>query len=145
MSRESSDGQVAGIRLHVGLDFHSTIDYDRKTMRRSLVKGAAVVRKEARTLVSRRVVSQPDEFPGEVTGAMRRAIGVIGRGSKGGWIKVGVRAIQGSFYYPAVLFYGSPARHIAARGNFMTAALANRGSEIREQVRDALRHALVPR
>ena len=34
---------------------------------------------------------------------------------------------------------------IAARGNFMTAALANRGSEIREQVRDALRHALVPR
>ncbi|MFW6167580.1 MAG: hypothetical protein ACOC8J_15515 [Ralstonia sp.] len=145
MTQQSSDGQVAGISLHVGLDFHSTIDYDRKAMRRPLVKGAAVVRKEARTLVSRRVVSQPGEFPGEVTGAMRRAIGVIGRGSKGGWVKVGVRAIPGSFYYPAVLFYGSPARHIAARGNFMTAALANRGSEIREQVRDALRHALVPR
>jgi len=145
MTQQSSDGQVAGISLHVGLDFHSTIDYDRKAMRRALVKGAAVVRKEARTLVSRRVVSQPGEFPGEVTGAMRRAIGVIGRGSKGGWVKVGVRAIPGSFYYPAVLFYGSPARHIAARGSFMTAALANRGSEIREQVRDALRHALVPR
>ncbi|GGH55186.1 hypothetical protein GCM10010975_12490 [Comamonas phosphati] len=145
MNQQSSDGQVAGINLHVGLDFHSTIDYDRKAMRRALVKGAAVVRKEARTLVSRRVVSQPGEFPGVVTGAMRRAIGVIGRGSKGGWVKVGVRAIPGSFYYPAVLFYGSPARHIAARGNFMTAALANRGGEIREQVRDALRHALVPR
>jgi hypothetical protein len=56
-----------------------------------------------------------------------------------------VRAIPGSFYYPAVLFYGSTKRNIAARGNFMTAALANRGGEIREQVRDALRLALVPR
>lgn len=145
MERDSTEAQVAGIKLHVGLDFHRTIDYDRKAMRRALVKGAAVVRKEARTLVSRRVVSQPGEFPGEVTGAMRRAIGVIGRGSKGGWIKVGVRAIPGSFYYPAVLFYGSTKRNIAARGNFMTSALANRGGEIREQVREALRHALVPR
>jgi hypothetical protein len=145
MERDSTEGQVAGIQLHVGLEFHGTIDYDRKAMRRALIKGAAVVRKEARTLVARRVVSQPGEFPGEVTGAMRRAIGVIGKGSKGGWIKVGVRAIPGSFYYPAVLFYGSTKRNIAARGNFMTAALANRGEEIREQVRDALRHALVPR
>ena len=145
MERDSTEGRVAGIQLHVGLEFHRTIDYDRKAMRRALVKGAAVVRKEARTLVARRVVSQPGEFPGEVSGAMRRAIGVIGKGSKGGWIKVGVRAIPGSFYYPAVLFYGSTKRNIAARGNFMTAALANRGGEIREQVRDALRHALVPR
>lgn len=145
MERDSTEGQHGGIQLHVGLEFHRTIDYDRKAMRRALVKGAAVVRKEARTLVSRRVVSQPGEFPGEVSGAMRRAIGVIGKGSKGGWIKVGVRAIPGSFYYPAMLFYGSTKRNIAARGNFMTAALANRGGEIREQVRDALRHALVPR
>ena len=145
MERDSTEGQAAGIQLHVGLELHRTIDYDRKAMRRALVKGAAVVRKEARTLVSRRVVSQPGEFPGEVTGAMRRAIGVIGKGSKCGWIKVGVRAIPGSFYYPAVLFYGSTKRNIAARGNFMTSALANRGGEIREQVRDALRQSLVPR
>lgn len=145
MTHQSSSAEMTGLTLHVGLDFHSVIDYDRRQMRRSLVKGAAVVRKEARTLVSRRVVSQPGEFPGEQTGAMRRAIGVTAKGSKGGWIKVGVRAIPGSFYYPAVLFYGSPKRNITARGNFMTAALANRASEIRDQVRDALRHALVPR
>lgn len=145
MKHQSSRGEVAGITLHVGLDYHSTIDYDRKQMRRALVKGAAVVRKKARTLVSRRVVSQPGEFPGAVTGALRRAIGVIGKGSKGGWVKVGVRAIPGSFYYPAVLFYGSTSRHIAARGNFMTAALADRAGEIREMMRDALRHALAPR
>ncbi len=145
MTHQSNSGDIPGIKLHVGLEFHSVIDYDRKQMRRALIKGAAVVRKEARTLVSRHMVSQPGEFPGEQTGAMRRAIGVIGKGSKGGWIKVGVRAIPGSFYYPAVLFYGSPARNIAARGNFMTAALGNRAEQIRDQVRDALRHTLVPR
>ncbi|WP_045726749.1 MULTISPECIES: hypothetical protein [unclassified Xanthomonas] len=145
MEHDSTQGQIAGIQLYVGLKFHRTIDYDRKAMRRALVKGAAVVRKEARTLVSARVVSEPGEFPGQVTGAMRRAIGVIGKGSKGGWIKVGVRAIPGNFYYPAVLFYGSTTRNIRARGNFMTTALANRGNQIREQVRDALRQALRPR
>ena len=142
---ERSTSEGGGIALSVGLDFHKTIDYDRRAMRRALVKGAAVVRKEARKLVAQRVVSQPGEFPGEQSGAMRRAIGVIGRGSKGGWVKVGVRSIPGSFWYPAVLFYGSPKRNIAARGNFMTAALANRSNEIRDQVRDALRHALVAR
>ncbi|NDU86469.1 MAG: hypothetical protein G3H99_07630 [Ferrovum sp.] len=145
MEHQHHSGDVGGIRLFIGLDFHSAIDFDRRFMRRALVKGAAVVRKEARTLVARRVVSQPGEFPGQQTGAMRRAIGVIGRGSKGGWIKVGVRAIPGSFYYPAVLFYGSSIRHIEARGNFMTAALVNRAEQIRDQVRSALRQALVPR
>ena len=145
MEHQSSSGSAAGVQLFVGLNFHRAIDYDRRQMRRALVKGAAVVRKEARTLVARRVVSQPGEFPSQLSGAMRRAIGVIGRGTKGGWIKVGVRAIPGSFYYPAVLFYGSPVRNIAPRANFMTVALANRAEEIRSNVRDALRHALVPR
>lgn len=142
---EHSASEGGGIRLAVGLQFHRTFDYDRKRMRRALTRGAALVRLEARKLVARRVVSQPGEFPGEQSGAMRRAIGIIGRGSKGGWIKIGVRAIPGSFYYPAVLFYGSRKRNIAARGNFMTAALGNRADEIRGQVRDALRQALVPR
>ena len=145
MEHQHSSGEVAGVRLFVGLNFHQAIDFDRKPLRRALVNGARVVRKEARTLVSRRVVSQPGEFPGQQSGAMRRAIGVIGKGSRGGWIKIGVRAIPGSFYYPAVLFYGSPQRHIAARGNFMTAALANQSAEIRDQVRSALHHALIPR
>ncbi len=145
MNHQHSSGEIAGLRLFVGLDFHQAIDFDRKHLRRALVNGARAVRKEARTLVARRIVSQPGEFPGQQSGALRRAIGVIGRGSKGGWIKVGVRAIPGSFYYPAVLFYGSPKRHIAARGNFMTAALAHKSEEIRDQVRSALRHALVPR
>ncbi len=145
MEHQHSSGEVAGVRLFVGLDFHQAIDFDRRHLRRALIQGARVVRKEARTLVARRIVSQPGEFPGQQSGALRRAIGVIGKGSKGGWIKVGVRAIPGSFYYPAVLFYGSPKRHIAARGNFMTAALAHKSEEIRDQVRSALRHALVPR
>ena len=145
MNHQHSSGEIAGLRLFVGLDFHQAIDFDGKHLRRALVNGARAVRKEARTLVARRIVSQPGEFPGQQSGALRRAIGVIGRGSKGGWIKVGVRAIPGSFYYPAVLFYGSPKRHIAARGNFMTAALAHKSEEIRDQVRSALRHALVPR
>ncbi len=145
MEHQHSSGEVAGVRLFVGLDFHQAIDFDRRHLRRALIQGARVVRKEARTLVARRIVSQPGEFPGQQSGALRRAIGVIGKGSKGGWIKVGVRAISGSFFYPAVLFYGSPKRNMAARGNFMTAALAHKSEEIRDQVRSALRHALVPR
>ena len=80
MEHQHSSGEVAGVRLFVGLNFHQAIDFDRKPLRRALVNGARVVRKEARTLVSRRVVSQPGEFPGQQTGAMRRAIGVIGKG-----------------------------------------------------------------
>lgn len=145
MEQERSIGDLGGISLDVGLAFHKTIDYDRRAMRRALVKGAADVRKEARRLIARRAVSAPGEMPGQQTGALRRAIGVVSKGSKGGWIKIGVRSIKGSVFYPAFLYYGSRKTGLAARGNFMTAALANRKEVVRTEIRAALRNALVPR
>lgn len=133
------------IEARVGLAGHKIIDYDRRAMRKALRKGAADVRKEARRIVSRRAVSQAGEFPGLQAGALKRAIGIVGRGSKGGWIKVGVKSIPGSAFYPAFLFYGSPQTGLETRGNFMTAALAARRESVRAMVQDALRHSLVPR
>lgn len=107
---ESLSTSYAGqyVRVDVGLKFHETIDYDRKAMRRALVKGAADVRKEARRLVARRAISAAGEFPGSETGTLKRAIGVVANGSKGGWIKIGVKKTpgMGDDFYPAFLFYG---------------------------------------
>lgn len=145
MERETFTGSIDGVQLSVGLQFHKLIDYDRRSLRRALVKGAADIRKEARRLVARRAVSAPGEMPGQQSGALRRAIGVVSKGSKGGWVKIGVRTIKGSDFYPAFLFYGSPKTGLAQRGNFMTAALANRKDVVRADIRDALKNALVPR
>lgn len=146
MERESSSGSLNGIDLRVGLEFHKTIDYDRKAMRKALAQGAAQVRKEARRIISRRAISVAGEFPGLQTGALKRAIGIVARGSKGGWIKVGVRKTKEmKDFYPAFLFYGSVKNNLARRGNFMTAALAAKRDSVRSQIRAALQHSLVPR
>lgn len=145
MERETSSGDIDGFRISVGLEGHKIIDYDRRGMRKALREGAAQVRKEARRLVSRRAISLPGEFPGERTGQLKKAIGIVSRGSKGGWIKIGVRTIPGSIFYPAFLFYGSPKTGLAKRGNFMTAALSNKRDAVRGQIRGALKNALVPR
>jgi hypothetical protein len=146
MDKQTSTGSLGGFDLSVGLEFHKIIDYDRKAMRKALRDGAAQVRKEARRIVSSRAVSMAGDFPGMQTGALRRAIGIISKGSKGGWIKVGVRkSKEMKEFYPAFLFYGSSKTGLAKRGNFMTAALTNKRDAVRSQIRDALRNSLVPR
>ena len=145
MERENSTGNLGGVELQVGLEFHKTIDYDRKAMRKALVRGAAEVRKQARRLVSRRSISLAGDFPGSQTGALKRAIGIVSRGSKGGWVKVGIRSIPNSVFYPAFLFYGSPKTGLEKRANFMTAALDEKREAVRSMIRDALKNSLVPR
>ena len=145
MERETNTGNLGGVELQVGLEFHKTIDYDRKAMRKALVRGAAEVRKQARRLVSRRSISLAGDFPGSQTGALKRAIGIVSRGSKGGWVKVGIRSIPNSVFYPAFLFYGSPKTGLEKRGNFMTAALDEKREAVRSMIRDALKNSLVPR
>lgn len=145
MDSDNSSGSLFGVGLDVGLRFHKTIDYDRRAMRKALNSGAAVIRKTARRLVSRRAISNPGEFPGMQSGALRRAISVVSRGSKGGWVKVSLRSIAGSKFYPAFLYYGSPKTGLAKRGNFMEKALADSSASVRAQVRAALKDSLVPR
>lgn len=146
MATENETALIGGLQINVGLDFHKVIDYDRRAMRQVLVKGAAEVRKSARRMVARNAISAAGEFPGADTGTLKRAIGIIARGSKGGWVKVGVKktpAMQD--YYPAFLFYGSRKRNLKARKNYITAALEERSSAIRASVQAALKQSLVPR
>lgn len=107
MEQEFTKGAYGGTEVHVGLTFHKAIDYDRKALRKALVKGAAEIRKEARRLVSRRAISAAGAFPGMQTGTLKRAIGIVSKGSKGGWVKVGVKKTPGmDDFYPAFMFYG---------------------------------------
>jgi len=96
------------VKINVGLQFHEIIDYDRKVLRRALVKGAAEIRREARRLVARKAISEPGAFPGTDTGQLKRAIGVVSKAPNGGgWIKVGVKKTpKMNAFYPAFLFYG---------------------------------------
>lgn len=146
MESQSSIGSIGAADLRVGLMFHKTIDYDRKPMRKALREGAGLVRKEARRIISRRAISAPGEFPGMQSGALKRAIGIVAKGSRGGWVKVGVRKTpEMQDFYPAFLFYGSEKKGLAARGNFIVAALDAKREDVRQLVSAALRNALVPR
>ena len=140
-----SGNPLGSVGLAVGLDFHKTIDYDRKAMRKALNAGGALLRKEARRIVSRKAVSLPGEAPGVVTGRLMRSIGIVKRGSKGGWVKVGPRTIKGSVFYPAFLFYGRKKGDLEPRANFMVQALENQAEPVRNQIRAALAQSLVPR
>lgn len=134
-----------GLIVAVGLEGHKTVDYDRRAMRKALLRGGAAVRKEARRLVARRAISRPGEAPGMQTGKLKAAIGVVSKGSKGGWIKVGVRGIKGSVFYPAFLFYGSQKTGLEKRANFMATALDAKRDDVRDMIRAALADSLVPR
>lgn len=131
------------IEFNVGLTGHKTIDYDRKAMRAALREGAGEIRKEARRLVSCHAISQPGDYPGMATGALKRAIGIVSRGSRGGWVKVGVRSIKGSVFYPAFLFYGTP--NIKKRANFMSEALNHKREDVRGRISNSLKNCLIPR
>lgn len=140
-----SGGSLGSLELDVGLDYHRTIDYDRRGMRKALVQGAGLVRKDARRQLARRAISAAGQVPGRDSGALQRSIGIVARGSKGGWIKIGPRTIPGSIFYPAFLFYGSPKTGLQPRANYMAQALQNEREPIRNLVREALKGALVPR
>lgn len=141
-------------RIEVGLEFHKTIDYDRKAMRKALAGGGRDVIKEARRIVSNRAISAPGGAPGEITGALKRSIGLVTKGSKGGWIKVGPKRTDEMVakakktkwaFYPAFLFYGSSKTGLAKRSNFMIDALQNKREAVRSVIRAALKDSLVPR
>ena len=145
MDKQNTSGADGLLVLNVGLEFHKTIDYDRPAMRRALRKGARYITQESRRLVSRRAISGAGEIPGMQTGRLKRAIGVVSSARFGGWIKVGVRTIKGSDFYPAFLFYGSPKTGLQPRANFIVEALENRRESVRSEIRAALRNSLVPR
>jgi hypothetical protein len=79
-----------------------------------------------------------------VTGALLRSIKL--KVSSGGfWAKVEPQKTpEMKSFYPAFLFYGTK-RGVAKRSNYMIAALDAQRENVRSQIRDALKHSLVPR
>lgn len=134
---------------HVDVEGHSKIDFDKRLVRKALVKAGGQVRAEARRMVARRAISEPGDYPGKQRGFLQRSIGLVRpRNRDGYWIKVepttaGIKK-SGRIYYPAVLHYGSKKRGIEPRANYMTDALDARRDQLREQLAAALQEALKP-
>lgn len=146
MEISSSSGNIAGIQMNVMLAGHSMIDFDKRQIRKALVKNGGEVRKEARRLISRRAVSSPDDFPGESSGATKRSIKIYKRGSRGGYVKLGpTKTSEMNVFYPAFLFYGSVKIHLGRRANYMVAALDNKREVVRGNMRAAMSVSLIPR
>jgi hypothetical protein len=156
---------------HVDVEGHTKLDFDRRLVRKALMKGGREIRKEARRLVARRAISKPGEAPGKQRGYLQRSIDLVTPFSKTGfWVKVepttqGIKK-SGRIYYPAVLFYGVRGRR-AARGekrdqgkaakaerfvsgmtleprdNYMVKALERKREGVRAELRSALQAALI--
>lgn len=156
MARESSWAEV-----NVKFEGFQRIDFDKRKMRSAMLTSGKEVQREARRLVSRRVVSRAGEDPGRKTGELRRSIRYSV--SRPGFL-VRVRPEKtkkmGEHFYPAYLYYGVTglARRkdhkaqpkdgtwrTAPRGNYMVKALDNRAGFVRGVLRRALENALVPR
>ena len=136
--------------VHVGLQGHSKIDFDKRLVNRELLVQGRRVQRTARRLVARKAVSEAGQFPGKQTGALQKAIDLVKPRSKlGFWIKVEPTTAKikrtGKIYYPAILFHGSKKRSIEPRGNYMVAALEANRAAIRAGLSAMLSVALVPR
>lgn len=136
------------IELNVSLLGHTKIDFDRRTVRRTLMREGRVIQRLARRKVARRAVSQAGQYPGRVTGALQRAIDMV-VARNGFWVRIEptTKRIKeaSDVYYPAILNYGSRKRNIQPRGNYMTDALAERRDQSRAALAAALQDALTPR
>ena len=136
--------------VHVGLQGHSKIDFDKRLVNRELLVQGRRVQRTARRLVARKAVSEAGQFPGKQTGALQKAIDLVKPRSKlGFWIKVEPTTAKikrtGKIYYPAILFHGSKKRNIEPRENYMVASLEMNRETARAGLRAALAAALIPR
>jgi hypothetical protein len=131
-------------RLTLEPEFNRLL-FDKRELKAAIRKSGAVVRAEARRLISSRAVSSTGEFPGYDSGAMSRAI-KIKVGSGGGYVRVmpykTTEMGEGkNDFYPAYLFYGTR-RGLQPRKDFMQAALDNKQAEIRAAISASLANSL---
>lgn len=139
--------------VNVKLFGFSRIDYDKKPIRKTLRQQIALVRDEARSLVSGGSPSSPGEYPGRRSGVLQRAI-------KSKVLRSGLAAVarpektarMGKDFYPAFLVHGVKERKgkalspgLKPRKDPMPDALERRTAPATEAIRLALETALVPR
>lgn len=123
----------------------SRIDFDRKQIRKVLSKQGAEVRKVARKLIMRRVISKAGEYAGRDTGRMLKSI--KSKVSKSGFlVRISPqKTADMPIFYPAILHYGSKKINLAPRKNFMTDALEARRETARTAILNALQDSIIPR
>jgi hypothetical protein len=129
--------------VNIRIEGFDRILFKKTELKRAIRKGGGVVRQEARRLIARRAISAPGDFPGRDSGAMMRSIKVK-VGSGGGYAKVMPYKTpeMGNDFYPAFLNYGT-SNGLRPRKNFMVAALDSKQMQIRREISNALRRALV--
>lgn len=89
----------------------SSVDFDKKKVRKVILSEARIIRKIARRLVARKAISSPGEMPGRVTGSLFRSIKVFS-GKKNGMFAV-VRphkTAEMDVFHPGLLYLGSKRR-----------------------------------
>lgn len=133
------------LEVHATIDGFSRIDFDRKKIRKVLRKEGGEVRKIARKLIGRRVVSRPGEYAGRDTGRMIRSIKAVV--SKPGFLVriAPSKTAEMKDFYPAFLNYGSATNNLAPRRNFMIDALDARREIARGAILGALQDSIIPR
>ncbi len=133
------------LEIHETIEGHSRIDFDKSKVRRALRGIGRDVQKTARRLIARRAISHPGEYPGRTSGELWRSIKV--RVSRSGFLVkiMPEKTPTMPAYYPAFLYFGSPARNLAPRRNYMIDALESRRDGVRTTLRGALADSLVPR
>lgn len=132
--------------VHASITGFQQVDFDKKKIRKVLRSEGGKVRKIARSLVMRRAISNPGEFPGRRTGRLMRSIKA--KVSKPGFlVKVAPYKTDemGPDFYPAFLFYGSIKNNLAKRGNYMTDALDQRHEGARAAILNALKDSIKAR
>jgi hypothetical protein len=137
------------------------IDFDKTKIRKVMKAVGHDVRNTARKLVSRRAISQPDEYPGMQKGHLKKSIKE--KVSTAGFL-VTIMPRRKDFgdgdYYPAMLYYGvrrnavrrqdhkkqtltGPWR-IAPRANFMVDAAESRREFAQNAIMQGLEDSLKP-
>lgn len=109
-------------------------DLDKKEIKKGLGKIGSEVRKIARSLIAKKVVSKPFENPGRDTGALQAS--VTAKTSKSGFSTVVAsrdvaafrKKTDGDFFYPYALYYGHVAPNRGLKRNGKRMHKKNEGS-----------------
>jgi hypothetical protein len=124
------------VHLPKGLD---TMDFNRTPVMRVLRAQAKKVAQTSKRLVSAKGPSKDGQYPGRVSGQMRKHIKVhASKKQDKFWTRVQVDSIENSMFYPAVLNYGSSKRNIKPRQNAITAGGDLHATEIQNAIAEAL-------
>lgn len=130
--------------INVNLYGYTAVDFDRRPVRKALLKSAREVRKEARRNLSRAAVSAPGEFPGLDSGDLRRSISAFSKGR--GFVAIvapkRTGRMAGRKFFPTILIRGTKDHRIEGRADPIAAALESRRATIQTALTAALESAL---